>query len=472
MHYDLIVIGAGSAGLYISIAMNQLGFKVLLIDREEIRFGGDCLNDGCVPSKSLIHVARMVHHARKSRDFGLAVSGKADLQKVMNYVYERQDQIRAHENPAHLQGEGIATLIGEASFIDNNTVKVNEKIYRAKRFVIATGSRPIIPDINGLDQADYLTNESIFELQHLPKKLLVVGGGPLGIELAQAFARLGTEVAVVTDGDRILEKEEREMSHILQNKLEEEGLRFHFNASCQAFVSGSEALIKRKDGSSFHLRFDKVLFAVGRQLSHHGLNLQAAGIEQEKGKIKLNKYLQTTNPKVFVAGDAAGQLKFSHASELHGKLLLNNFLSPLKKKISYRHFSWVTFTDPEVATFGLNEVQLRQQKIKYERLVLNFDEDDRAVIEDYRYGRLILYTSKAHHPLSSTKIYGGSMMAPHAGEMVQELILADAAGIGSSKIFDKIYPYPVASRVNQGIFLERTLSHIGPAIRKMLRWLY
>lgn len=469
--YDLIAIGAGSAGLFVSIGMNMLGFKVLLIDEKEVNFGGDCLNYGCVPSKSLIHISRQVHAARQIEGLGMQVKGNPDLEKVMAYVHQRQEFIRAHENPAYLRGTGIDTAVGRASFVNKNTVQVNGQDYQAKKIVIATGSSPVVPDISGVDKIRYYNNKSIFNLKTLPERLLVIGGGPVGIELGQAFQRLGSEVNVVTSGERILEKELPEISQILLERLKEGGMQFYFNARCTNFPEANKAIVERK-GENFDLDFDAALFAAGRKLDHESLALENAGIETENGKIKLNDYLQTTNPKVYVSGDAAGQMKFSHAAELHGRLLLNNFFSPIRQKVNYNHFSWVTFTEPEVATFGLNEEQLQERDKSYEKIEKDFAEDDRAVIEDYRYGKLILYTEKSRHPFSNTKIYGGSMIAPHAGELIQELILANAAGIGSSKISNKIYPYPVAARVNQGIFTERMLRKIGPRIKKLLKWLY
>lgn len=470
--YDLIAIGAGSAGLYVSIGMNMLGFKVLLIDQKAINFGGDCLNYGCVPSKSLIHISRLVHAALQTRALGMQVEGKPDLEKVMAYVHKRQAIICKHENPSYLNSTGIDTVIGKASFYDQDKVQVDDRIFQAKKIVIATGSSPVIPDIPGIEQVRYFTNKSVFNLKQLPERLLVVGGGPVGIELGQAFCRLGAEVNLVTAGDTILEKEAPEVSGVLLERLKEEGITFYFNARCSAFTDGHQAVIEPEKGENFSLDFDAVLFATGRRLDHDSIALEKANIDVVEGKIKVNDYLQTTNPKVFVSGDAAGQLKFSHAAELHGRILLNNFFSPIKKKVHYRNFSWVTFTDPEIATFGLNEKQLQEKGKPYEKIVHGFAEDDRAIIEDYPYGKLILYTEKSRHIFSNTKIYGGTMIAPHAGELIQELILANTAGIGSGKITEKIYPYPVASRVNQGIFINRMLGRITPTIRKVLHWFY
>ncbi len=470
--YDLIAIGAGSAGLYVSIGLNMMGLKVLLIDQKAINFGGDCLNYGCVPSKALIHLSRQVHAAHQTKALGMQVTGNPDLEKVMAYVQERQDIIRHHENPAYLNSTGIDTAIGEASFYEKDKVQVGDQIFQGKKIVIATGSSPVVPDIPGINQIRYFTNKSIFNLKQLPERLLVVGSGPVGVELGQAFSRMGSQVSMVSTGDRLLKKEIPEVSEILLQCLKKEGMKFYFKSRCAAFSSSQQAVIEPENGEKFTLDFDAVLFAAGRKLEHDALSLEKAGIEVVDGKIKVNKKLRTTNARVFVAGDAAGQMQFSHAAELHGRVLLNNFISPLKKNVDYHHFSWVTFTDPEVATFGMNEKQLQKEDKSYETIVRDFAEDDRAIIENYPYGKLILFTEKSRHLFSNTKIYGGTMIAPHAGELIQELILANSAGIGSSKITDKIYPYPVAARVNQGIITNRMLSKITPTVRKILQWLY
>jgi len=215
-----------------------------------------------------------------------------------------------------------------------------------------------------------------------------------------------------------------------------------------------------------------VLVSVGRSLNHEGLGLQNAGIETRDRDILIDDYLRTTNKRVFVSGDAAGQYKFSHVADLHGSILLNNFFSPLKKKVRYDNLSWVTFTDPQVATFGLSEAELKKQGKSYERIESSFSDEDRAVIEDYQYGKIILYTSKSRFFMHNSKIYGGTIIAPFAGEMIQEFILAKEAGVGTNKIFDKIYPYPTRSRINKEPVRNRVLGQISPFIKKLLHFLY
>jgi len=486
-YYDLIAIGAGSAGLGVAIAMKRLGFSVLLIDRDENRIGGDCLNDGCVPSKALIHISRLIHDARRSEPFGWKAEGSTDLAAVMQYVRERQDIIREHENAHYLRAkEGLDVEIGTARFISKTEIEVTRHDgstarTSAKNTVLCTGSIPQSLKAEGMDKVEIHTNQTIFSLEKLPEKLLIAGAGPIGIELGQAFARFGSHVTVVDPGTRILGKELPEVSALLQQRLESEGMTFMLGQKITAFTDAHTAIVEDQDGHKQAISFDVVLVAIGRTFNFDDIDLPAGGIERnDKGQLKLNDYLQTTNPHVFVAGDAAagapaGTRYFSHAAELHVSTIVGNLITPgqvLNKKLSYDHFSWVTFTDPEVATFGLLENELKERAIDYERVDYDFTEDDRAVIGNYQYARLIIFTRpKGINPFS-TKLLGGTLIAPGAGEMVQELILALEKGLTVGDFFNKIYPYPTASRVNKSIWLDYVLDNLPGVAKKAVKWLY
>jgi pyruvate/2-oxoglutarate dehydrogenase complex dihydrolipoamide dehydrogenase (E3) component len=469
--YDIITIGAGSGGLSVGLAMNKLGFNVLMIAKSDKYIGGDCLNDGCVPSKALIHVSRIVHNAKQAMEFGLNITGKADIQKAIAYVYQRQEIIRNHENSKWLNEQGIDVALGEAKFAGKNKVEVNRNIYTGKNIVIATGSKPRKLNVPGIENVQYFDNDNIFYADSLPEKILVIGGGPIGIEIAQALRRFGKEVTVVHHGSMILEHDDERVTSVLLKQLEQEGIRFLFNAEVEKFNSATEALIKLKDGKKEHLLFDAIFVGIGRELQLESLQLQNAGIDVKNHKIVLNEYLQTTNKHVFACGDVAGDLVFSHAAEFHARILINNFLSPLKKKLNNDYLSWVTFTDPEIATFGLNEKQLKDRHIKYERLEQDFKEDDRAVIDNYQYGKIILYISTGNI-FKKEKILGGTMVAPHAGELIQELILANTERLSVNTIFNKIYPYPVASRINQNIISKRKEKRLTDNLKKLLKVAY
>jgi len=450
--FDLIVLGAGSAGLGLSLFMARIKLRVLLIDQTPEDVGGDCLNHGCVPSKALIHASRQVHQARQATRFGLQVSGAADMAKVMDYVRERQDVIRRHENPEYLRGLGITVEIGSPKFVGDHAIELNGHIYTGRKLVVATGSRPQQLRVPGAEQVPLYDNQYVWDLRELPKRLLVVGGGPNGVELGQAMQRLGAQVTIVHRAATILEKEDPTISAVLLERLRGEGIIFHLECEVAAFSSATQAQIKPKKGAPFTLDFDIGYVAIGRQVGFDGLQLEKAGVEvDEKGHIKLDEHLQSTNPDIYVAGDAANSLQFSHGAELHVRLLLFNFFSPLKKKLDYDHFSWVTFTDPEVAHFGLDDAELDKRGTPYERWETDFADDDRAVVDDYRYGRLLLFIEKntIAIPGHKRRILGGAMVAPGAGELIQELILANTSELGINAFFDKVYPYPVAARINQ-----------------------
>lgn len=470
-NFDIIVIGCGSGGLSVGLFMAQAGFKVMMVSTSDHAIGGDCLNDGCVPSKSFIHVAKIAWQARQAAQFGMQVSGNPDMKKATQYVYERQELIRAHENADWLRKQGVTVALGTASFSGPDKITVAGNQYQGRKIVIATGSRPKKLEVPGVDKVDYYDNENIFTLEKLPPRLLVIGGGPIGIEIAQAMSRLGSKVTVVNKGSSILEHDDLVMTNLLKSKLIEEGIEFKLQSAVETFSSATEAVLKDKDNKTSVINFDAVFVAIGRELNIEKLQLQEAGINVEKGKIVADKYLRTSNKKVLVCGDVAGSLQFSHAAEFHARIILNNLFSPLKKKLNNDHMSWVTFTDPELATFGLHEKQLKEKGIRYITLADDFREDDRAVTDNYQYAKVKLFIS-AKSLFGKQRILGGTMLAPNAGELIQELILANAAGLSINSIFNKIYPYPVAARINQKLLVTYKSSALTVTVKKMLNLLY
>ncbi|HEY7536181.1 MAG TPA: NAD(P)/FAD-dependent oxidoreductase [Thermodesulfobacteriota bacterium] len=465
--YDIIVIGAGSGGLNIAGFMNRAGFKVLLIDKSDRSIGGDCLNTGCVPSKALIHVARLLKNAKEANRFGLTVNGRADINKVLGYVKEKQEVIRVHENAEHFHKIGIDVALGEARFAGSDLVTVENRTYRGKKIILATGSHPRRLVVPGIENIKYETNETIFDLKRLPEHLLVVGGGPIGIELGQAFRQLGSEVTVVEAESKFLPKESPEIAEILRCHMEREGVNFIFNASVNEFTSPNQAIIMTKDKKETSVNFDTVLVSIGREYNLDGLSLEKAGIElDETGRrLKVNEYLQTTNKRVYVSGDVAGSYQFTHAAEVHAGVIINNFFSPFRKKLNNDHMAWVTYTSPEIATFGLNEEKLQKRGISYQKVVFDFEEDDRAIVDEAQDGKLILYIAK-------NRILGGSMVAENAGELCQELILANSSGLKLKNIFGKVYPYPTASRVNKRIISLYYANRLTPFAKRVLHLFY
>ena len=469
--YDIIVIGCGSAGLSTGLFMNEVGLKVLMIAKSDQDIGGDCLNDGCVPSKAFIHVAKIAHNAKLAENFGLKVNGSLDIKKAIEYVYGKQEIIRKHENAAWLRTQGVDVELGGAHFTGRQEIEVEGIRHRGKKIVIATGSRPRKLTVKGIEKVKYYDNESIFHIAELPKRLLVVGGGPIGIEIAQAMSRLGSVVTVVHKGEIILEHDDQAVTKILLQQLKEEGIKFLLNANLEHFSSGDTAEVKFQNDSREKIIFDAVFVGIGRDLNIENLGLEYAGVDIKDGKITVDDYLRTTNKNVFVCGDVAGSLQFSHAAEAHARILLNNFFSPINKKLSNDNLSWVTFTDPELATFGLSEKQLKGKNISYLRLEQDFKDDDRAVVDSYEYGKMVLFISSKGFFKKQT-ILGGTMVAPNAGELIQELILANTKELSLDSLFDKIYPYPVAGRINQKAILEYKLRSFTGAIKRLLRIAY
>lgn len=465
--FDIIVIGAGSGGLNIASFMNRVGFSVLLIDKSDAHIGGDCLNFGCVPSKALIHVARTVRSANEAGAFGLTTKGEVSWEKVRTYIKEKQDIIRHHENAQWFIEKGMTVVLGNASFVSKNEVKVNDDIFTAKKIVLATGSRPRTLLGQGIEKVTrVLNNENIFTMESLPKRLLVIGGGPIGIELSQALSHLGSKVTIVDPGTQILGKEDPEIANVVQTQMEKEGVTFKLGCKLKEFTDSTTATVTGTQGEEV-LSFDAVFVGIGRVLNTEGLALEKAGIQtDEKGRILVDSYLCTTNKRIFVCGDVAGNYQFTHAAEMHAGVILRNFFSPFKKKFNADHISWTTFTTPEVGTYGLSEAELQRRNLKYRVLKTDFSEDDRAITEGYEYGISKMFIDE------KGKVLGGTMVAPHAGELIAELVLAQSEGLSVKALFNKTYAYPTAARINKRLVSSYFAGKLTSFTKRLLKFLY
>ena len=340
-------------------------------------------------------------------------------------------------------------------------VQVGGQIHAARRIVIATGARPRIPLIPGIEHVPYLTHENIWNLDRLPSEMLIVGAGPIGMEMAQAFTRLGSKVTVVEKSSRVLLRDSQEASELIGRHLGAEGVRFLCNGELVNFPTPNTAEIKTP-GGIIEQHFDSVLIATGKELLHAPLDLAKAGIEVDGEHMKIDSYLRTTNKRVYVCGDAAGQVFLTHVAELHASVILWNLFSPIKKKLSYDYLSWVTFTDPEVATFGLSEEELGGRGVRYRKVVQGFEDVNRATIERYPESNLTVY-------LQGERILGGTMIAPNAGELIQELVLAMQNKIPLRKLLEKVYAYPVASRINRWLSIWEYDRKVTRMVKRMLR---
>jgi len=454
--HDIIVIGAGSGGLTTAIFMQREGFRVLLVDRTKESFGGDCLNYGCVPSKALISLSKSYRG-----------TGENDIKTILDTVKKRQNIIRTHENPDYLQSIGIDIAIGDAVFTGKTSIEVDGTSYSAKKIVIATGSRPRPLTIPGSGLPPTYTNESVFSMTQLPKEFVFIGGGPIAIELGQAFNRLGSHVTIIQSSDRILPREDPEVSQLIRDVLEADGVTIITNAAVQEIKDGG-LIIKTGDDELRTINADAVFVAIGRIPNLEQLQLNKAGIKQDdKGSVVLDSTLRTTNKAVFVIGDAAGKEMFTHVAELQAQLVLRNFFSPFKKSYQSEKLGWTTFTDPEVSTFGLSKQQLGKAHMAFEEVSVSLADDDRAITEDATNGFLKIFVSKKGH------ILGGTMVGNRSGEVTSELLLMMHSNISLGAVLSKPFPYPISSRVIQTAAREFSAKTLySSRTQRLLHFLY
>ncbi|GER86045.1 mercuric reductase [Dictyobacter vulcani] len=463
--YDLTIIGGGSAGLTAAQVAHSLGARVLLIDKE--RLGGDCLFSGCVPSKSLLHVARIVHQAQTSVRSGLLAgdSASVDMEKVSQYIQEVIGRIAINEQ-AYTTGVDVA--FGKVTFASRTTLNLDGRKITTRHTLIATGSRPAIPPLPGLEKITYLTNESVFDLQQLPASLVIIGGGPVGIELGQAFNRLGTQVTILQRATCILPREETEVSEALTRLLRTEGITIHTGIRIKEIKqAGPKKIIILQQGEQEReIAADDILIATGRKPVVTDLNLEAAGVAYTEQGIQVNDYLQTTTPNILALGDVLGGYYFTHVAAYQAGIAVRNALLPFgKKKVDYRVVPWCTFTDPEAGRLGLTETEARTRYKHVQALHFPWQEIDRAQTENERDGfiKLILAGKKQ-------EIVGAHLIGAHAGELLGEIALVMKLRLPISAIYQVIHPYPTySSGLQQAAFNAYLQSKNASTNRKLIR---
>jgi len=461
---DLVIIGGGAGGLVVASVAAQLGLKVTLIEKAD-KLGGDCLHYGCVPSKTLIHAARVASLMRRGPEFGLpACDPSVDLGSVADHVQAVIERIQQHDDPARFRGYGCEVLFGPATFIDPHAVQVNGQVIRGRRFVIATGSQPFIPPIEGLEATGYLTNEELFSLRDLPERLVVLGGGPVGLEMAQAFARLGSRVTVVERLPHLLPQEDPEVADALQEQLESEGIAVH-TATTVDRVAKDAGITQLTCTGGLTLTANALLVAVGRRPVVEGLGLDTAGVTHDAKGIQVDRRQRTSQKHIYACGDVCGPYPLTHMAEYQAGIVISNAIFRVPKKTDYRVVPWVTFTDPELARVGLTEQQARDKGIKPVALHFSFQDIDRAITDNEMSGLAKLVVHKG-------RILGASILGPRAGELIHEIVLAMKTGADIGDISATIHAYPTLAQIHRrtvNTWYGRKL--FSPGTRRLVRWI-
>ncbi len=459
--YDLLVIGGGAAGLTVASGAAQLGAKVALVSKDAL--GGDCLFFGCVPSKTLIKSAKVAHIIKHADAFGLkAAKPEYDFAEVTRRINTVIETAGIHDDPERFRNMGVDVIFGKADFWDMHTVcvrltklfakeqqrEVSEKgdefMLTAEKIVIATGSRPFVPPIPGMMESGFLTNENIFSMKKLPKSLVVLGAGPIGCELAQAFARLGTKVTMLVRGEQIMSKEDPDVATYMADIFAEEAIEIRYKTSVTN-VENHESL-KRitidEDGEKGELEAENILVATGRVPDLGPLNLENAGVKSDKRGIVTDKKLRTNQKHIYAIGDVNGKYQFTHTAGYEGGIVVSNAVLHFPRKVDYEAIPWATFTDPEVASCGLNEAEAKQRGIDYQVWRHEFTRQDRALAESENHGFVKILTTGRRG-----KIIGGQIVGPHAGEIIHELILARNAGLTLASIASAVHVYPTLAEI-------------------------
>jgi pyruvate/2-oxoglutarate dehydrogenase complex dihydrolipoamide dehydrogenase (E3) component len=467
--YDLCVVGGGSAGLSVAAGAALLGARVALIEKH--RLGGECLYSGCVPSKALLRTAQVASIIHGAQHFGL--SARLDppaLSAVMTHVQDVIAAIAPHDSPERFRGLGVNVIEGAASFTDRNHVAVNGQVFSARRFVIATGSAPAIPPIPGLNRVPYLTNATIFGLREAVPRLAVIGGGPIGVELAQAFARLGSEVCLLEAVPRILPQEDADVAEVLEEQLRREGVKLITGARIEEINSlangGIRVMYLDADQSRQEYLASHLLVATGRRPVIEGLGLDLTGVRCERGALLVDARLRTTQRHIYACGDVIGPYRFTHMSEHQAGVVLRNALLHLRARAETRVVPWCTFTEPEVARVGLSEADAQRQGVQYQAYRVPFTRVDRAHTDGETAGFAKLLTSP------HGRILGAAIVGPHAGELIQEFALAISRGLKAADVSASIHLYPALAQINRFVADERLKQRLTPSARRWLRRLF
>jgi len=470
--YNLVVIGAGTAGLVTAVGATGLGAKVALIERELM--GGDCLNVGCVPSKGIISAARAAAAVRGAGEFGVRVPEgvQVDFPAAMERMRRLRAGISHHDSAARFQGLGVDVFLGQASFHGPETIEVGGQTLRFKKAVIATGARAAELPIPGLKETGVLTNETIFSLTELPRRLAVIGAGPIGSEMAQTFARFGSQVTLIEKDAHVLVREDADAARIVQEAMLRDGVDIRLNSETVRLArDGEEKIVTVKtNGAEEEIRADEVLVGIGRKPNVEGLNLERVGVDYDpRAGVTVNDRLQTTNPRIFAAGDICSRLKFTHAADFMARIVIQNALFFGRRKASSLTIPWCTYTSPELAHVGLTEAEAEKQGVEIDTFTQPLRGVDRAILDGQTEGFVKIHVAKG-----SDKIVGATIVAENAGDMIGSLSIAMTNGIGLGKIANSIHPYPTQAEAIRKVGDQYNRTRLTPLVKaafsKFLAW--
>jgi pyruvate/2-oxoglutarate dehydrogenase complex dihydrolipoamide dehydrogenase (E3) component len=447
--YDIGIIGGGAAGLTIASGAAQLGAKALLVDKEK-ELGGDCLHYGCVPSKTLIKTAHVYHLMKSAKAFGLPsvevppVMFKAVTDRIRSVI----NTIQQHDSEERFCSLGAKVMFGDARFFDPHTILLEGKAYSAKSWVIASGSSAAIPPIPGLAQTPHITNRELFSLERLPESMIILGGGPIGTEMSQAFKRLGTCVTVVDMADHILSREDTDMTDVVQERLIEEGVTFHLGCiieSVRDLGSRREVAIKKPSGQTCRLTAETLLVALGRRANTEDLCLTEMGVDFSSRGVTVDNRLRTTQKHIFAAGDVTGNYQFTHAAGYEGGIVISNAIFHLPRKADYTLFPWCTYCDPQLASIGMNEKGAKAAGIPYSVWTEAFKNNDRSLAEGEMTGKIKLILNVKGVPL------GVQIVGPHAGDLLNEWVAVLNGKVKLSTLAAAVHPYPTLGEINKRV---------------------
>lgn len=463
--YNLVVIGGGTAGLVTAAGAAGLGAKVALV--EKYLMGGDCLNTGCVPSKAFISAARLAADIKNAEAYGIKLTGsnRVDFAAVMERVRAIRAQISQHDSAKRFADLGVDIFLGDGYFMGNHKIAVGETILRFKRAVIATGARAIMPKIHGIETVGCLTNETVFSLTEQPRRLAVIGGGPIGCELAQAFQRLGTQVILLHSHEQLLNREDPDAASIIHKQFECDGIEVKLNCKTTSVsLNGKKKIIRYIcENRSSIIEVDEILMGAGRAPNVDGLNLEAVNVNYDNRKgVEVNDRLQTTNPHIYAAGDICMNWKFTHAADAAARIVIQNALFFGRKKLSSLTMPWCTYTEPEIAHVGIYEKDAEQAGIKLTTFIRPLSEIDRSITEGKTAGFV-----KIHVRQGTDKIIGATIVARHAGEMISELTLAIVSGVKLGAIGGVIHPYPTESEAIKQVGDAYNRTRLTPFAKKL-----